>query len=124
MAIILLALTDNFKCLNSKKIFFLFIFFILNILTFILESINTLDIYKLLKSLNEFFKDVNKYFRIEIPESYAEERNKLNSSSNGNFFSCISSLIFIGLSIYGFKNMVEKRITLKTFRDYLNSGIN
>ena len=51
----------NFKCLDSKIKSFLFIFFILNIFSFILESINYFEARKLLESLNEFLVLLKNY---------------------------------------------------------------
>ena len=110
--------------LDSKIKSCLFIFFILNIFSFILESINYFETRKLLESLNEFFSIVKKLFRIEIPESYENEKNKLNDSLDGDIFCGIFSLIFIGFLICAYKSLIERSMTLKTFRDYLNSGIN
>ena len=124
LLLFLLFFTRKLKFSDSTKIRFLIIFLLLNVFSLILTIINIIDGYKLYHRLEEFLNLLKNNFKIKISQYVEKKINIINDSYISDSISLIYSIFFIGFSIYLLKNVTEARTILRTYNDYLTSGIN
>ena len=112
------------KLSNAIKIIHLFAFILLNAFSMVFEIRNIIVGYKLFRSLNKFFEVIQIFFKIEISQFVVDAKNKIHISYISDSISLTISIFFIGLSVFGLTNRIEEITILRTYNDYLTSGIN
>ena len=64
------------------------------------------------------------FFKIEISQFVVDAKNKIHISYISDSINLTISIFFIGLSVFGLTNRIEEITILRTYNDYLTSGIN
>ena len=122
--LLLIFIKNKFEFLESNTIFFLVLFILLNFFSLTLGIINIFYLNKIKDSLTNFSENIIKFFRIKIPELIEKTIDDLKDSLKNNVCTIIISIIFIGVFASNLKNILNEKMSLKTFQDYLKRRIN
>ena len=103
---------------KSKIILLSILLIILNIISIIFEILDFSYSLILLHSLSKFSDRISKLFRIDIPKIYKNEIEKIhNFASDGSNFIISIILIIYSILIYAIK--LNKKLSSKSYKDYL-----
>ena len=120
--IIIFSFRSKHKFIITNFIPILILFILLNILSIILEVIDTYDLKKIIDSLTKFSNKINKFFNKENPELIENKISELNVCININNYAIYGTiLMFIVIPSFYLKNILKEKLSLKTYNDYLKN---
>ena len=85
------------------------------------EIFNYFYIGTLLNSLYNFLDKINELFRIDIPQIYKDDIDRINSLQKSEKINFLISIIFILFILCECKKKIQEKIKVnfKTYKDYL-----
>ena len=112
---------EKFIFIKERIILYLTLLLIFSLISLVFEIFNYFYIGTLLNSLYNFLDKINELFRIDIPQIYKDDIDRINSLQKSEKINFLISIIFIVCILVECKNKIQEKIKVnfKIYKDYL-----
>ena len=112
---------EKFIFIKERIILYLTLQLIFSLISLVFEIFNYFYIGTLLNSLYNFLDKINELFRIDIPQIYKDDIDRINSLQKSGEINFLVSIVFILFILCECKKKIQEKIKVnfKTYKDYL-----